>query len=229
MSKVKLIWVTPSAEELITYIARVSNPQNQLKQTEADTPTKDKMVSNLIAFMLRESHVSPFEMVDVCFEVNTTRAISAQMIRHRSFFFQEFSQRYADVSKLGKKPVEIRYKGTSNRQSSLQPEEAGVSSIQHKLFSSLATWALNVSYFIYSFLLRMGVANESARGILPISAPTRLYMKGNLRSWIFYLKSRTEEHTQKEHREIALEIESKLREIFPLTFKGYDQFINSSD
>jgi thymidylate synthase (FAD) len=221
MSKTKLIWITPDAEALITYIARVSAPENQIKQLELENP--EKMISTLIGYLIKNKHWSPFDMVNVCFEINTTRAISAQIIRHSSFKFQEFSQRYTAVNKLDRETPEMRYKGATNRQSSLPKEKAGKSRFTDFAVGLIRDLALKVSYTAYDLLLRMGVANESARMILPMSAPTRLYMNGTLRSWIHYLQVRNEPgHTQAEHVGIAQEINETLSGYFPLTWGALD-------
>lgn len=353
---VKKVWETPNAEELITYIARVSNPKGQENQTP-------ESVERLINFMLREGHVSPFSMVNVCFEVETTRAISAQIIRHFSISVQEFclagdslvrtpdglkkigdlykqqengqldkrvyslntetglleiggikevfstgkkqlyevslgdkairttlehkfltkvgftcledlrvgslvgvyedglvwkeissiekglvedtydiqvdpyhnyianeivvhnSQRYQDVGEIDYfECPEIRYKGTTNRQSSLEWPETSVSQEVHEENERLRDEALGVCKQNYEKMVENGVALESARMILPVTTKTRLFLNGSLRSWIFYLKSRNSDHAQKEHRLIAQEIEGLLRKVFPITFSGIDKY-----
>jgi thymidylate synthase (FAD) len=219
MSKVNLIWVTPDAENLLTYIARVSNPKNQQKQLESENP--DQMNSRLIGYLIKNKHWSPFQMVNVCFEVNTTRAISAQILRHSSLAAQEFSQRYSTVDELGSFEIpEVRYTGTSNRQASLTAAEAQKEDrlkYDNYIMESAITFAVDS----YTNLINNGVAPESARMILPMCSPTRLYLNGTLRSWIHYLQVRNDEsHVQKEHVEIAKEIDVQLAELFPLTWKA---------
>jgi thymidylate synthase (FAD) len=218
MDKVKLIWITPDAENLITYIARVSNPKNQQKQLETESP--EQMNVRLLNYLLEHKHFSPFEMASACFEINTTRAISAQIIRHRSFSFQEFSQRYAEVNELTINELpEIRYKGTSNRQSSLEARHSNVVWWKKSLGKFVQKNILKLTYSAYNVLIWTGVAPESARMVLPMSSPTRIYMSGTIRSWIHYLQIRTDcSHVQKEHYEIAQQIEEILKEQLPLIF-----------
>jgi thymidylate synthase (FAD) len=218
MDKVKLIWITPDAENLITYIARVSNPKNQQKQLETESP--EQMNVRLLNYLLEHKHFSPFEMASACFEINTTRAISAQILRHRSFSFQEFSQRYAEVNELATDELpEIRYKGTTNRQSSLLWEDTDIDAYTHDTNELIAKTSLSASHQAYKNLLENGVAPESARMVLPMSSPTRIYMSGTIRSWIHYLQIRTDcSHVQKEHYEIAQQIEEILKEQLPLIF-----------
>lgn len=211
LKKTKLIWVTPDAENLIVYCARVSNPKNQGNRETS---------SKLINYLIKQKHWSPFELVNACFEVNTTRAISAQIFRHRSLCGQEFSNRYQNVNELDITEVpEVRYKGSSNRQSSLSLGEATqISEGRNLLVEEIMSQALEKAYQSYNQLIDAGVANESARAVLPMSAPTRLYLNGTLRSWIHYLQVRDNEHTQKEHREIAKEIKTQLKNLFPSVF-----------
>lgn len=164
---------------------------------------------------------SPFEMVSACFEINTTRAISAQILRHRSFSYQEFSQRYATVDSIKNtfEYPEVRYKGTSNRQSSLTEEESILPWWKKQASKALQKITIDISFKCYDVLVWFGVAPESARMVLPMCAPTRLYMTGTLRSWIHYLQVRNDEsHVQKEHVTIAKEINDVLCELFPYTW-----------
>lgn len=222
MSKVNLVWVTPDAENLLSYIARVSNPENQVKQLSLESP--DEMNYRLIKYLIKNKHWSPFQMANICLEINTTRAVSAQIIRHSSFSFQEFSQRYSDVAELKEFDYpEVRYKGTSNRQSSLTEEEAEVNSHLHEDNQLIAKTAIDNAYSAYQTLIDKGVALESARMVLPMCAPTRLYMNGTLRSWIHYLSVRRDrKHAQKEHFEIADEINAILKDYFPLTWRALE-------
>ena len=182
-------------ENLISYIARVSNPENQLKEG-----------SGLIKFLIRHKHWSPFEMVDATFSIKTSRAIAAQILRHRSFSFQEFSQRYSPV--VENTEVEMRKNGAKNRQSSTDVIEDPDINEKVKDLSDKA-------FELYGELIERGVAKETARMILPLSSETHIYMKGSLRSWIHYLELRCEENTQKEHRIIAEQIKQILKDYFP--------------
>ena len=191
---VSLIWITPDSEKLIAYCARVSSP-NQ------DNPN----IKGLLKYCIREGHWSIFEMCSMCIEINTTRAISAQILRHRSFSFQELSQRYA---KVDAKPdyFDLRRQDHKNRQNSIDDisEET-----KKRLNNSVRMTLLEIDR-CYQNLLDNGVAKECARMILPICSPTKLYMNGNLRSWIHYLKVRCGNGTQLEHSDIA----NKIKDIF---------------
>lgn len=205
MNDVKLIWATPEADKLTAYIARVSNPENQ----------ENESIEGLLKYMMREGHTSPFEMVNMCIEINTTRDISRQILRHRSFNFQEFSQRYEDVSKLGGIVArECRLQDTKNRQNSIESTDTA---IDHAfLVGQENVWELAIEQ--YKKALCLGIAKEQARVLLPEGlTPTRMYMNGNFRSWIFYLKQRLHSSTQKEHRLIAEQVLSVLREVAPIT------------
>lgn len=206
---VKLIWATPDADRMIASIARVSNPANQ------DNPN----IEGLLNYMMREGHVSPFEMVNACVEINTTRDIGRQILRHRSFSFQEFSQRYADVEALGKfEWRECRMQDKKNRQSSLLCDDGQVITTWTDFQRN--TW--NESYRRYKAALDMGIAKEQARALLPEGlTPSRLYMNGTMRSWIHYLQSRLHESTQKEHQMIAQHILDILTDVAPVTMKAF--------
>lgn len=204
-----------TAEELIVYVARVSNPSNQLNTGTAD---------RLIQYMVRNKHWSPFEMVDMTVEITTSRAIAAQILRHRSFSFQEFSQRYAEVTEF--EPIELRKSGATNRQSSLEVFDPRVeldfinnSDYLEHASDILGVW-LEASEQLYKALLEAGVAKECARMVLPLTTQTKIYMKGSVRSWIHYLQIRTDEHTQKEHRDIALAILEIFKNQFPTISKA---------
>jgi thymidylate synthase (FAD) len=191
--------LTPlTPEEHITYCARVSNPNNQLN---TDTASK------LLGYCIRNKHWSIFEQVNFTVEIRTSRAIAAQILRHRSFTFQEFSQRYAAVG-TGSEPVELRLKAGSNRQGS-GDKVAG------EYLSAEAQRAVNTAEVIYEKLIQGGVAPECARMVLPLCTSTTLYMNGSVRSWIHYLEQRTSSHAQKEHRLVALEIEKIFNQQFP--------------
>ena len=194
---VKLIQITPNPEEQIAYIARVSNPKNQ------DNPDYAK----LLAYCIKHQHWSIFEQAFMTLEIETTRGLAAQILRHRSFTFQEFSQRYADTTLLGAIPLpELRRQDKSNRQNSIDdiPEEK-----QKELELSIARHFAS-SKDLYNELIRQGIAKECARFVLPLATPTRLYMSGSVRSWIHYIDLRSAHGTQKEHMDIA----EACREIF---------------
>ncbi len=202
MSFCKLIWITPDAEKLIAYMARVSS-KNQ------DNPN----IKGLLKYCIREGHWSIFEMCNLCIEINTTRAISAQILRHRSFSFQEFSQRYAEVEK---KPdyFDLRRQDLKNRQNSIDDL---CDETKKKLYNSIRMTLVDIDR-CYQGLLNDGVAKECARMILPMCSPTRLYMNGSLRSYIHYLKVRCGNGTQKEHMEIANQIKEIFRKELPIIY-----------
>lgn len=174
-----------SAEEIITYCARVSNPKNQ-----ANTKTAPK----LIKFLIKHKHWSPFELANMCVEIKTSRAIAAQILRHRSFSFQEFSQRYSEATKL--EPLMLRSPADKNRQSSS-------TSIVDNALDKLSLGVMREAMKVYNELIQAGVAKECARAVLPLGVQTTMYMNGSVRSWIHYINLRTEENTQKEHRDVA--------------------------
>lgn len=206
---VQLKWATQNADYLIANMARVSNPANQ------DNPN----IRGLLTYMMREGHVSPFEMANVCVEINTTRDIGRQILRHRSFHFQEFSQRYADVTTLDG-PVfrECRLQDTANRQNSI--EDCSKNHQDQWAKDQREVWDLAAKN--YHCALQRGVAKEQARALLPEGlTPSRMYMNGTMRSWIHYLKSRLDPSTQKEHRLIAQEILILLRTIAPITLEAF--------
>ena len=205
---VKLIWSTPNAEEHIVYMARVSAPKNQ---DNMDTAPK------LLRYLIANKHWSPFEMGNMCVEIETTRAISPQILRHRSFSFQEFSQRYADTKELGSASIpHLRRQDFKNRQNStddlidkLGPDVLGG-------FYRRTSQLFEDAEHLYSEMISVGIAKECARSILPLSTQTRLYMNGTLRSWIHYLQLRCEPGTQFEHREIAERIKRIFCDEFPV-------------
>lgn len=195
-----------TAEELIVHNARVSNPNNQL-----NTATGAK----LLAYCIKHGHWSVFEQADMTVEIKTSRAIAAQILRHRSFSFQEFSQRYADA--LGIELVELRKQAANNRQSSTEV-------IEDEEVRRLVYKAQKTCEFAYEQLIEAGVARECARMVLPLATSTTLYMKGSVRSWIHYFQVRCDEHTQKEHRLIA----EKIREIFAEHFPVIAEALNET-
>ena len=207
MSKVTLIHSTKDGDELIAYMARVSNPTNQ----------NNKDSSKLIKYLIKHKHWSPFEMVNMCVEINTTRSISAQILRHRSFSFQEFSQRYASVEELElPTPPNLRLQDPKNRQNSIEDTKL---LNKEQLENVIRTNYLH-TYDLYKNMLAAGIAKECAREILPLASPTRLYMNGTLRSWIHYVDLRSANGTQKEHRDIADNCKQLIKTQFPLTFKA---------
>lgn len=233
---VKVVSITQSliegvntAEELIVYAARVSNPSNQMNMATSD---------RLISFLIRKKHWSPFEQAHFGVEVKTSRAIAAQILRHWTIAVQEFSQRYAEAVEF--EPVELRKNGATNRQSSTEvfdPEiidpngpnivlmgENGPENKSPKILASVAIREA-VSYLerLYKSLLGADVAKESARMILPLTTQTTMYLTGDLRTWIHYLMQRTSEHAQKEHRLVANEIEVIFQLYFPDIFKAVER------
>lgn len=207
---VRLISCTQAAdpgltpEELIVYTARVSNPENQMNMETSE---------RLLRYLIKHKHWSPFEMVDMTLEIKTSRAIAAQILRHRSFSFQEFSQRYSPVTTISY--PDIRMQAETNRQSST------VSIKDRDLIDKVKKHIQN-SHVIYNELLNNGVARESARFILPLSTETTMYMKGSVRSWIHYFDVRCHETTQKEHRDIALAARDIFSENFPTIAKALE-------
>ena len=209
MSSVKLMWATPDADKQIAYMCRVSNPDNQ----------DNAEFKRLLRYLMENKHISPFEMASMCVQIDTTRDISRQVLRHRSFSFQEFSQRYEDVSKLGDMVErECRLQDSTNRQSSLPADN--VELIDNFKESQQYIWKCAVES--YHEALAMGIAKEQARALLPEGlTPTRMYMTGTIRSWIHYIQVRADETTQKEHRVIAEQVLQVLREAAPVTAAAF--------
>ena len=201
MSSVKTVWATPEGEDLVAYMARVSAPENQ---DNKDTAPK------LIKYLIKHKHWSPLEMVNICMEIETTRDIARQILRHRSFSFQEFSQRYAVVGNY--ELSEIRMQDVKNRQNSLETDNL-----------HLAYWwegaqnrVLNDAKFMYESALAKGIAKEVARKLLPEGLTmSRMYMNGTLRSWLHYIDIRCDVATQKEHREVAELCKLEIGKHFP--------------
>ena len=201
MSSVKTVWATPEGEDLVAYMARVSAPENQ---DNKDTAPK------LIKYLIKHKHWSPLEMVNICMEIETTRDIARQILRHRSFSFQEFSQRYAVVGNY--ELSEIRMQDVKNRQNSLETDNL-----------HLAYWwegaqnrVLNDAKFMYESALTKGIAKEVARKLLPEGLTmSRMYMNGTLRSWLHYIDIRCDVATQKEHREVAELCKLEIGKHFP--------------
>lgn len=207
----KLIWITPDAEKLLGYIARVSNPQNQ----------DNENVEGLLRYMVKHQHWSPFEMASAVFEIETTRDIARQILRHRSFSFQEFSQRYADVRLLPAAQLrECRLQDTKNRQNSLETDDE----TKRKGWEKIQAFVTGVAEAGYEKALEMGIAKEQARAVLPEGlTPSRMYMSGTLRSWMHYCHLRTQPETQKEHRLIAQSISDELALQVPAVWSAMEQ------
>lgn len=192
-----------NCQELVAYCARVSNPGNQ-----TNTETSEK----LIRYLIKHRHWSPLEMVSACLEITTTRDIARQILRHRSFSFQEFSQRYA-VADLGFEYKETRLQDSKNRQNSLESSDAELDA----WWDSKQKFVTTIVEDIYAEAIEKGIAKEQARAVLPEGITTsRLYMQGTLRSWLHYIELRSGPETQKEHREIALACAGALKTIFPM-------------
>ena len=194
-----------NAQELVAFCARVSNPSNQL-----NTETSEK----LIKYLIKNAHWSPLEMVSACLEIETTRDIARQMLRHRSFSFQEFSQRYANpVKDLEFIIRDARLQDPKNRQNSIENNDVEITKAWKEKQENLISEATNA----YNWAIENGIAKEQARSVLPEgNTVSRLYMNGTLRSWIHYIELRSENGTQKEHMEIALACADVINEIFPM-------------
>ena len=206
-NKVCLISVTPDAEKTMGYIARVSNPKNQ------DNPN----VAGLLSYCIKHQHWSVFEQAHLTLEINTTRAMAAQILRHRSFTFQEFSQRYAAVEKEIPVP-DLRRQDDKNRQNSIDdvPQEE-----KYFLQGRIAQY-FNEGVDLYKELLRLGIAKECAIMVLPLSTPTKIYMTGSVRSWIHYIDLRSAHGTQKEHMDIANACKKVFMCQFPIVSKALE-------
>ena len=202
MEKVKVVSVTPDAEKTMAYIARVSNPANQ----------ENDNFSGLLKYCIQHEHWSVFEQSSMTLEIETTRAIAAQILRHRSFTFQEFSQRYAKSNELGKIELpQLRRQDKKNRQNSIDDLDPFV---QQKLEAQMIT-LFSSSQSLYNQMIEEGVAKECARMVLPLCTPTKIYMTGSCRSWIHYINLRSAHGTQKEHMEIAEACRKVFTEQFP--------------
>ena len=210
MSKVCLVSVTPDAEKTIGYVARVSNPNNQ------DNPK----VAGLLKYCIKHGHWSIFEQASMTVEIETTRGIAAQILRHRSFTFQEFSQRYADTNLLADEiPMfDLRHQDTKNRQNSTDDVPYNKKKdLEYKIAEHFVE-----AMDLYNELLGNGIAKECARFVLPLATPTRLYMTGTVRSWIHYIQLRGGHGTQKEHMDIAHAIEDIFIKEFPITSEALE-------
>ena len=199
---VKLVSITPDAEKTMAYIARVSNPSNQDNENFA----------GLLRYCIKHQHWSVFEQSSMTLEIETTRGLAAQILRHRSFTFQEFSQRYADSNLLGEIELpELRRQDTKNRQNSIDDLDPAIVEKLEKQMNTL----FSSSLALYNQMLESGVAKECARFVLPLATPTRLYMTGSCRSWVHYINLRSAHGTQKEHMDIAEACRKVFTEQFP--------------
>ena len=199
---VKLVSVTPDAEKTMAYIARVSNPSNQ----------DNENYSGLLKYCIKHNHWSVFEQSTMTLEIETTRAIAAQILRHRSFTFQEFSQRYAQTNYLGDIELpELRRQDQKNRQNSTDDLDPNVIDTLNKQMQTL----FDSSLALYNQMIELDVAKECARMVLPLCTPTRIYMTGSCRSWIHYINLRSAHGTQKEHMDIAEACRKVFTEQFP--------------
>ena len=207
---VKLVTVTPKAEETMGYIARVSNPQNQ------DNPK----VAGLLSYCIKHGHWSVFEQAHMTVEIETTRGLAAQILRHRSFTFQEFSQRYADVSHIREDiPLpELRSQDLKNRQNSIDDVDPKIV----EKYNGKMRKHFDAGIDLYKEMLHAGIAKECARFVLPLATPTRLYMTGSCRSWIHYINLRSAHGTQKEHMELVESVKTIFAEQFPTFSQALD-------
>ena len=210
MQKVKLISVTPKAEETMGYVARVSNPQNQ------DNPN----VTGLLKYCIKHGHWSVFEQAHMTVEIETTRGLAAQILRHRSFTYQEFSQRYADVSHIREDiPLpELRSQDLKNRQNSIDDVDPAKVESFNKEMRSLFDQSID----LYKKMLHAGIAKECARFVLPLATPTRLYMTGSCRSWVHYIDLRSSHGTQKEHMDLVENVRKIFIEQFPIVSEALE-------
>jgi len=213
---VELISYSQSADgknllDQVAYAARVSNPANQ---------NNDATSEKLVRYLIKNEHWSPLEMVSVCLEISTTRDIARQILRHRSFSFQEFSQRYADASQLGYEIRDVRLQDTKNRQNSIETEDQ----ILAKWWKEKQELLIAQTQEIYTLALQRGIAKEQARSVLPEGmTKSRMYMNGTLRSWVHYIQLRSGNGTQKEHREVAIACAKALEPVFPMIMEFITQ------
>ena len=206
--KVNLVWSTPDLEEKVAYCARVSNPDNQHNHSTA---------SRLLKYLIKNKHWSPFEMANVCMEIETTRDIARQILRHRSFSFQEFSQRYATVQ--GFDTRECRLQDEKNRQNSVYTFDLEL----QNWWAAAQNRMKSEAEFMYQAALNRGIAKEQARALLPEGlAVSRMYMNGTLRSWLHYIEVRTDPSTQKEHRAVAEACKKELALVCPSIMELYN-------
>ena len=210
MQQVKLITVTPKAEETMGYVARVSNPNNQ------DNPN----VAGLLKYCIKHGHWSVFEQAHMTVEIETTRGLAAQILRHRSFTYQEFSQRYADVSHIREDiPLpELRSQDLKNRQNSIDDVDPAVV----ERFNKDMRKHFDAGIDLYKSMLHAGIAKECARFVLPLATPTRLYMTGSCRSWVHYIQLRSAHGTQKEHMDLVENVRKIFIEQFPIVSEALE-------
>ena len=206
---VKLVWATPDADKIIGYVARVSNPANQ----------DNENVTGLLQYCAKHHHWSVFEMANACIEINTTRDIGRQILRHRSFSFSEFSQRYSSVDALSSADLrECRMQDTKNRQNSLAASDADTIDAWRQMQEEMRDHA----HTSYVSALALGIAKEQARALLPEGLTmSRMYMSGTFRSWVTYLQTRLDPSTQREHRQIAEQVLAALRGVAPVTMAAF--------
>ncbi len=209
-TQIKLVSVTPDAEKTIAYVARVSNPKNQ----------DNENFSGLLKYCIKHGHWSVFEQAFMTVEINTTRGLAAQILRHRSFTYQEFSQRYADVSYIREDiPLpELRSQDEKNRQNSIDDVDPAIVEKYNKKMRA----QFDASIDLYKEMLHDGIAKECARFVLPLATPTRLYMTGSVRSWIHYIDLRSAHGTQKEHSELVESVRSIFKKQFPIVSQALD-------
>ena len=207
--KVQLITLTPDAEKNMAFVARVSNPNNQGNEN----------FSGLLKYCIKHQHWSVFEQAHMTLEIETTRAIAAQILRHRSFTFQEFSQRYAQSNELGEIDLpELRRQDNKNRQNSIDDlDEKVVDKLNRQMITLFSS-----AQALYNQMVEKGVAKECARMVLPLCTPTRIYMTGSVRSWIHYIDLRSAHGTQKEHMEIAESCKDIFKEQFPVVSEALE-------
>lgn len=208
MSNVKLVWSTPNGEDLIAYMARVSAPENQDNKETAP---------KLVKYLIKHKHWSPMEMVNVCFEIETTRDIARQILRHRSFSFQELSQRYAVAQDF--ELSEARLQDNKNRQNSLDTDDLYL----NNWWNAAQVRVQCEAELMYKAALEKGIAKEQARKLLPEGLTmSKMYMNGTLRSWLHYVDIRCDKATQKEHREVAEKCRDELTKLFPNTMEAFN-------
>ena len=209
-TQIKLVSVTPDAEKTMGYVARVSNPNNQ----------ENPKVAGLLSYCIKHGHWSVFEQAHMTVEINTTRGLAAQILRHRSFTYQEFSQRYSDVSYLREHiPLpELRSQDDKNRQNSIDDVSPETVEKYHKKMRA----QFDASIDLYKEMLHDGIAKECARFVLPLATPTRLYMTGSVRSWIHYIELRSAHGTQKEHMDLVENVRKVFVEQFPVGSQALD-------
>lgn len=207
LSKVNLVWATPDGENLVAYMARVSNPGNQ---NNPETAPK------LLKYLIKNKHWSPFEMVHMCMEIETTRDIARQILRHRSFSFQEFSQRYAVAQEFSVR--ECRMQDDKNRQNSLETDDFAL----QDWWQAAQNRVKSEAEFMYQAALNRGIAKEQARALLPEGLTmSKMYMAGSLRSWLHYIEVRTDPSTQKEHRDVAEACKTVLATLYPSIINAF--------